>query len=534
MRSNPVTPSFWHSPSATPLQPSTAAKSALPSPSASTPPTSRALVSFLRNPSDRPAGYPIAVRSLALSLTRVTSLPAGNTSTTESSVDVRLNENDASVLLASALVLYALSTEPGVLVPEFEAAFWRCEAISALAQRTMGYRAMSQALGGGLRYKRRMSGRIPYLVSAALGGGAVGLLVYRLAILPLTWHSSASFMLPGLCVGLGFGARSMLREYSPRIWPAFPLVALAAVAGLGAAMGFAFVLVPPPGHARLTTKELPGFSIDLPSGDVAKESLDYQTGTLLLGNIAGSGGVAGVGWYAGSDLPPGQAEMLGRAMAGVTGGNNTTHGTMRGPGGTSLPSLVIDTDKGDLNMVFVPCGNRGVMVISLGDGAQALEQRMVASFRCKPDPAREREQATQGVTVHIDLPDFRAVSHEAAQLQLTDGTSLVQLQSMVTGDPTKLQPLLNAVFVAMGAELTFSTEHDGRIPFQGTLENEHVIGFATAITCAGSTTVVFVFSPDQAAADQLSQHVASLRCLAAGEPPQWNDVTSAPGDKPAP
>src|SRR3954465_13265763 len=111
-----------------------------------------------------------------------------------------------------------------------------------------------------------MSSRGAYIIASTAWGAAIGILLYRFGVLGLAWSSSSNFMFPAVAAALFFTGRTLTRdEDAPS--NKLPLVG-AGVVGVGAAMGIAFLAVPPLAQSRLTTHAFPGFTLDLPSGDI--------------------------------------------------------------------------------------------------------------------------------------------------------------------------------------------------------------------------------------------------------------------------
>lgn len=94
-----------------------------------------------------------------------------------------------------------------------------------------------------------------HCVASIAWGAALGVALYRYGVLGLTWSSSADFMFPAVAVSLFILGRTLTRgqEAPPS---KLPLVGAGAV-GLGAALGIAFLAVPPLAQSRLTTHVFP-------------------------------------------------------------------------------------------------------------------------------------------------------------------------------------------------------------------------------------------------------------------------------------
>jgi hypothetical protein len=120
--------------------------------------------------------------------------------------------------------------------------------------------------------------RSPYLIASAFVGASLGLIAYRYGVLPFIWNSSFGFLFPGLAVGFGFAARSLVRAADVERKPGMVPRMMCGLVGLAVAMGIAFWIAPPIGYAKLTVRKFPGFSIALPPTEVVSESSEYQVG----------------------------------------------------------------------------------------------------------------------------------------------------------------------------------------------------------------------------------------------------------------
>jgi hypothetical protein len=361
--------------------------------------------------------------------------------------------------------------------------------------------------------------RWPYLLAAASAGASIALFAYRFLALPLLWTSSQSFLFPGFAVGLAFGSRALLQNHKPRRWPAIPLVALAAIAGALVAAGVAFAVSPPLSYVHLKTRNLPGFSIDLPRGESKEKNNTYAAGSIHVIDVGGTGAVVGVDWEPGAKLDHEQLQMVGMALAGSKSPGTITSTTV---GGVAVDTLVASTDKGSVRMTVIPCGTRHVIATTAGGRTEKLHERMLATFRCTPDAARENA-ATQ-IRIQLDLPGWWKASQEGIQIQITDGQSALIIQpSGVTTGP--LKDLLEKAFAAAGGTISVGNlRPDGLVPFALTLGGEHVVGIAKQVMCSSSGTLLMLMTPDTASVDRLAPKLASPRCLAPDEPAQqWPD-----------
>ena len=371
--------------------------------------------------------------------------------------------------------------------------------------------------------------RWPYLAAMAFAGAAAALLAYRFLVLPLTWSSNKSFVFPGLSMGLAFGARSLLQDRQPRRWPAIPLVVASLIGGALAAAAIAFAVSPPLSRIHLKTRVLPGFSIDLPSGDTKEKPSSYAAGSIHVLDVGGTGAVAAIDWEPGGRLDKDQLQMVGRTLSGSNQPGTITSrsldGTRESGGPGVVETLTLASDKGEIRMTALPCGVRHVIVMTVGDHSEKLHGRMLASFRCTSDPSQETIATRIGIG--LELPGWWKVSEEGPQIRLTDGQSLVILQAGgVTTGP--LKALLEKGFGALGKVTASDERADGLVPFEVAIDKERALGFLRQVMCPPSSTLVMLMSPDQASLDRWASKIVSPRCLGPGEPAQQWPAAPAP------
>src|SRR5689334_20854669 len=158
-----------------------------------------------------------------------------------------------------------------------------------------------------------------HAVAAMMWGVAVGALAYRYGVLPFEWASPWKHVLPGIAAGLVVGGKQLVSmgEHEDVKRPAVPLLLALGVVGGLVAFGISYLAFPTLARAGISKRELPGFSIALPSGERFEEGRDYNLGKLVLKNAASSRAVVFVQWELGAmlekdDLQP-VADILSKA-----------------------------------------------------------------------------------------------------------------------------------------------------------------------------------------------------------------------------
>src|SRR5947208_1499956 len=108
---------------------------------------------------------------------------------------------------------------------------------------------------------------------------------------------------------------------------------------------------------------LPGFSIELPRGDVARKALINTSGVYLLKDVDGTGGVAGVSWAQSTKMTDDELDASARGMVGAMDAKSSVRISMPGPTREPVPALLIETDKAPMSVATVPCASRVLIVI---------------------------------------------------------------------------------------------------------------------------------------------------------------------------
>jgi hypothetical protein len=269
--------------------------------------------------------------------------------------------------------------------------------------------------------------------------------------------------------------------------------------------------------AKLTTRELPGFSIGLPAGTDAKSNLTYSEGAVQINEVIGTGNVVRIGWEPGRMFDDSEVEMIAKSF-GAKRHSAFEHGT--GPHGKPTIALTVDTDKGAIRMIVTACGSRRIMIMA--SESSELAARMLATLSCHPDASKETAVDTVPWTTQLPAGWFSTPAMQG-QVALTDGNDVMLARTVESmpdreGTPKLLQTLMNAA----GVEMTVDAWADDRFPVHATIEGKAYVGFAMPINCQTRTVLVLGFATDAAAADQVAAIAKHGRCLADGEtPPAW-------------
>src|SRR5512140_3606999 len=306
-----------------------------------------------------------------------------------------------------------------------------------------------------------MSSRGAYMIASTAWGAALGILLYRFGVLGLTWTSSSNFVFPAVAVTLFITGRTLTRDQDA---PSnkLPLIGAGAV-GVAAAIGILFLVVPPLAQSRLTTHAFPGFTLDLPSGDIRSEDHSYATGKLMIAKNGGTS-VFAVQWEPGGKLEPDELKMAAAAIAPALGGAAGPSSVTQVAG---VDTIQFSSDKGLFELSMIPCGVRHVMIATGGaSGTEALHQRILASFACHPDPAQEATSASLPFPLALDLPDWKVLTRDGSQLQLTDNKAVLILQAVPRDVDMDIIKMIAPMFKAQGMDVETGAIDHGRVPLK--------------------------------------------------------------------
>jgi hypothetical protein len=342
-------------------------------------------------------------------------------------------------------------------------------------------------------------------LSAALAGVAIGLPLYAWVVRDevLGTGGQMAFFL--------FIAASVLLQRlgtGERAWPlriAFALVAIAAT------FGVLWLVWPDFARAPLQRWDLPGFSISLPRGDVrVKEIERYERGTL---QIRGAGGAAAATWEAGSELDDETAQMM---VTMLMRGLGPTAGAAEEVAPATAGARTFSARMGDVTMIasLIPCGARNVTVIAGApdaDDARSVHRRTVATFECKPDPAREAT-ATAPPPVRIDVPPgWQPIEMEPGQLAWEGEDGGVFFQYVRIGAAPSGKPF-ELMLAAMNGRVTGSEPLGDRTMWLGTIEADgETAGVASLTLRCGTEEVIGVYFGDTASPTARAV-LSSARC----------------------
>jgi membrane associated rhomboid family serine protease len=379
------------------------------------------------------------------------------------------------------------------------------------------------ALGGFLLQQRRS---IPGPVLAGLRNVAVSFVGYNL-VFGLTNRNIDMAAHVGGLVG-GFAAGALLaRPLAPGRSQGVRGAGLIAAASL-ALIGIVGWLPSPAERVPLAPRELPGFTLDLPAGETMEQGTAYDTGRLMLKGPSGGAGLMVV-WQGGA-TPREELKDFALAIASALKIQGLPRlVTTPGPDGVPVDTAVVGESGSTARVAAIQCGKRSVVVFALGGfGAEALHRRVLASFRCRPDP--QQESADPGLPVVLELPGWYAIDRSGGggTVVLSDGRSTLLLRRTVVGT-TPIEQVLEASFAGKGGRVIAAPAGPDAAVYSGTLSGAAVEGWGRYLRCP-STGVLLLFSaPDRASSEQARALAEPARCTAAGEAPtRWPDKNAQP------
>jgi len=256
-------------------------------------------------------------------------------------------------------------------------------------------------------------------------------------------------------------------------------------------------------HAGLTQRELPGFSLLLPSGD-DKLSSEYADGELEIDRANGySNALVDVSWYFGEALHGDELLEVGKQALHGANPQATGKAELVTREGRELVHIPYDTEEWASSL---PCGGRNVLLaterFSVDD-----HLRMVTSFDCHPIAAKEHEQVP--LPIAIDLPGFTEADKDPTTRVLSKDDAHVMLdinlhdsgkdstETLVHSFVKQAQP--DAVTTALGADL---------YQFKGS----DLTGWVRVVRCRETKTVIIGFVPTGTKADDLLAAIRAAHC----------------------
>jgi membrane associated rhomboid family serine protease len=377
------------------------------------------------------------------------------------------------------------------------------------------------ALGGFLLRER---GTIPPGLLKRLGRGAVGFVFLNLAIGLAKPGVDLAAHVGGLIAGVAAGAALSLPLAPGRRGKASHLVYVSAACVL--AVSLALLLLPPLGSAGMTRRQLPGFSIELPAGQVREEILDYQGGRIVVMRETGQRTVIAVSWQ-GGNLSRSEFETIAGLLAPKMGLTSSGRGlSLPGPMKSVVQTMAFDGDLQQARMSALGCGVRTVMLMTLGPtGAEQWHRAILPTIVCSPDQAQEDATAKGTLPFAANLPGWYVQERSSGQLLLTDGSSTLLVRSGVVSTTGQFADVVEISLGATGGQFRLTSREKDSARFNGVLDTHLVEGWARAVSCRTGGLTLLLVAPDRRIADELWSLTASARCTNPGEvPTEWPDV----------
>jgi hypothetical protein len=385
-----------------------------------------------------------------------------------------------------------------------------------------------------------VSARASLFVASFLWGVSVSLLTYRFVVMPLIWQSPMRIVLPGIACGLFMGGLQIarMRKKSAPIPSASsgryrrsepsPIMAMLGLFAAGFAPAFAIMwfAFPPLSRSPLTKRNLPGFSIALPSGETAAEAVAYPAGSVMLKRVGDGTGVVIVSWEPGGNLTREELRAMmpifTQAMALTDAGGTTKLGSVAGPDNKPIDTVTFDTDTLDLELSMFACGVRHIMVATAADrDVMQLHQRIVATFHCAPDPAQEATATSLAFPLALDLPGWFVVGRDEEVTQISSDTASLVLRTLPPSLKTPdLATFIGPAFEQTGAHVEIVEKRGGdflkvKLEDQG----DSGMGWVGLFRCPTGIALVLGLGHDDATVSALYEKVKAARCLKPGEKP---------------
>jgi hypothetical protein len=281
----------------------------------------------------------------------------------------------------------------------------------------------------------------------------------------------------------------------------------------------------------LRTRPMPGFEIDLPAGDVNAAGLDYRDGRLTIHGTASRAFAVQLNWGPGGLFQDQDVDALNSGMGAIADVevrplSPPTRSAIAG----AAPTLSWAVRLGRMNswMTQTVCGARWVMMMTGGTDARVeqLHRRIVASFRCRPDP--KGEAALGDIPLAFDAgPGWFRLSRDIEELQLTDRRTILTARPVTRpAPPGDMASVVTAPGMMMpGLRVGERVADDWRV--ETASDDKPRRGWLTLRDCAG-TSQVLILTCLTTGDDDGRRWLARARCRRPGEPRQtWPDPPGA-------
>lgn len=363
--------------------------------------------------------------------------------------------------------------------------------------------------------------RARYYGIAAAFGVVAGGAAYRFGMLAGV-HDTVTSALQAIPLVAGLAAFFLIRgiDDSSNRRPSWLALIVAGVIAAAAVFGIAYVIAPPLPplvEQKVTTRELPGFSIELPKHEEVRSSIEYTAGKIDLKDLGGRAGTLHLSWQFGEKPTDAAVLELGRAAARSVI-NDSTHVSLAPPIAGNQ-TLVLDGDK-EIWMSFVTCGARMIVAVTVKVG-DAGHRKLIGSIACHP--IAEQENGKLDIPLMIDLPGFASTDETPGTVALVSdrATVMMRRQSTTAITPETYEKLVPQLLQSLALNAVVKTRKGDLVTFTATDENQvPEVGVVRFVKCPTATVLVLAIGDDQAAADDLEQRVVAARCREPGEAAQ--------------
>jgi hypothetical protein len=315
------------------------------------------------------------------------------------------------------------------------------------------------------------------------------------------------------------------RRHAPQLL-AFALVAVVAAAGLAGC-----------GKLELARRDLPGFSLDLPTFVTVPADLSYRAGEL-----EGQKGFNAVyvSWEVGSIMTTDEMPAALRiSMEHFAKGEKVTIGDATETTIGGQRATRVEGKSGSVRMAYaqVRCGKRGITLSVVATSSfEMIRDRVHASFQCTPV---EKEEAALGDLIPIGADDpatlagWHYLDDDRDVFSITDNEHVAIFTEMSAGDAgaaKELRALLPKFFEASGAsfepapggEETRTLAGGERRTFdrgEFVAESNRSPAVTTLWTCGDGARMVMglVITPDAEKLPAAVEWLSRLRCSKPGD-----------------
>jgi len=285
---------------------------------------------------------------------------------------------------------------------------------------------------------------------------------------------------------------------------------------------------------KLQRRVMPGFEIELPSGEAQDSGAGYVEGRFRIARAGGVPAVVRIFWQRGGLENGAEIDVGAKILTAELGG--TVRAVEKDlavavPESAPTRSWMLETSNATALTTEVVCGARRVEIFTCSgrDGVAALHRRIAASFRCRPDPMLEKSVGEIPVVFGVGAGWSRRRTR-TRQVHLTDGQNNLSADAIAGADHNG-DELVRRIRSSGAAPLARFGERAGdHWPVTIDTQGEHREGWLQLRPCPDRqlTLVLMWLTPKHDDLDSGLQTLRRARCQGLDEPAETWPTASSP------